>query len=252
MSRPTPRKARHRHNPSGSGPRIAAASDYESDAAQYYLEERGMESFPQIPERTNTELNLTVLQRYLSDIQSIMSIAANAVVYTFSPETQNWDKSGVEGTLFVCEREAVMSGNKAIPRACVFVLNRKGLDNVIVDLANVSDCEFAAELLILRLREEDGSQGGQGAPRVLGIWIHADKDDTQEVNTAIIQEYFRQIQLALGEASSEGVHDLQSSTASLRPQQEEFLGPAMQAMGRRVSLSDLFGQRAGEVSEGGA
>ncbi len=149
MSRATPRKSRHRQQLSlgvsslGPGSRVIAASDYESDAAQY-LEAHDTLPFAPLPQRTNTELNLSVLQRYLPSIRSIVSIAANAVVYIFTPATQSWDKSGVEGTLFVCEQEPLIVAGRSWPRACVFVLNRKALDNVVVDLAKVSDCEVAA------------------------------------------------------------------------------------------------------------
>ncbi len=55
------------------------------------------------PSRSNTELNLTVLRRYVPSITQILSIAPFAVLYTFLPETQIWERCGVEGTLFICQ-----------------------------------------------------------------------------------------------------------------------------------------------------
>ncbi len=72
---------------------------------------------------------------------------------------------------------------------------------------------------------------------MIGLWIHADEDDTQQVNASIIQESWRSIRGALEEADF--------PAPPPRPSQEDSLGPAMQAMGRRLSLSDLFGQRTG-------
>lgn len=236
MSRTTPRKSRHRHQPSGSGPRTVPASDYESDAV-HYLEARDLPPAPQLPHRTNTELNLSVLRRYLPSIRSIVSIAANAVVYNFSSATQNWEKSGVEGTLFVCEQEPATVSGHAVPRACVFVLNRRGLDNLIVELCRATVCEVSADLIIFDVeKHEDATDvdgeadAGSGADtRVFGIWIHADQADTREVNAVIIQDAWRQSRLAVARDSPEVQDD------------SEGTGDA----GRRLSITDLFGQSNG-------
>ncbi|KAL8403371.1 hypothetical protein RB594_008572 [Gaeumannomyces avenae] len=236
MSRATPRKSRHRHSASGGGgggggsKATAVATDYESDAAQY-MEARV--DAPQVlqPNRTNTEINLKVLQRYLPSIQSIASIAANAVVYTFDPATNAWDKSGVEGTMFVCDQEPLsLGGSGSLPRSCVFVLNRRALENVIIDLAVVNHYEISAELLMFRLE--------QPAEKVLGLWIHADQDDTRQSNASIIEERWKGVRDA-GEVAMGPQH---GKTVGAIGATEESLGPAMQAIGRKLSLSDLFGR----------
>ncbi|KAF7545193.1 hypothetical protein G7Z17_g9374 [Cylindrodendrum hubeiense] len=214
MSRPAPRKARHSRQPSN---RIPAVSDYESDAAAYSSMHN---AYTPPPPRTNTELNLSVLQRYLPSIHTILSIAANAVIYTFGSESGSWDKSGVEGTMFVCAQSPLSEDPSHRPRACVFVLNRRGLDNVIVDLARVSDVEISGELVIMRVEGE-----WEEGEKVLGVWIHNDKDETREVNAAMIQDSWKI-----------------ARTAGLVETQGPEVGPAMQAMGRRLSLSDLFGK----------
>lgn len=239
MSRTTPRKSRHRHQPSGGGPRTVAASDYESDAA-HYLEARDLLPPPQLPHRTNTELNLSVLRRYLPSIRSIVSIAANAVVYNFSPAAQNWEKSGVEGTLFVCEQEPAIVSGHPVPRACVFVLNRRGLDNLVVELCRASVCEVAADLIIFNVEntedttslQVDGEEeaGSQADTRVFGIWIHADQDDTREVNAAIIQDVWRQSRLV----------------TSLNAPETQDDDEARDDPGRRLSITELFGQSNGD------
>lgn len=214
MSRQTPRKARgHKRQPSN----LIPVSDYESDAAAM------QQAYAPPPPRTNTELNASVLQRYVPSIHSILSIAANAVLYTFDSVDETWDKSGVEGTLFVCTQSPLASDPSAAPRACVFILNRRGLGNVIVDLAQVSDVEMTGELVILRVQGE-----WEGGERVLGIWIHNDREETREVNGAMIQECW-------GVARSAGaVEDRQDA------------GPAMQAIGRPLTLNELFGSAANQ------
>ncbi|KAH7178708.1 hypothetical protein DER46DRAFT_696391 [Fusarium sp. MPI-SDFR-AT-0072] len=199
MSRQTPRKARHSRQPSN---RIPAVSDYESDAAAIHAD------YAPPPPRTNTELNLSVLQRYLPSIHTILSIAANAVIYTFNSASESWEKSGVEGTMFVCAQSPLPEDPGQRPRACVFVLNRRGLDNVIVDLSRVTHAEVSGELVIMKVEGE-----WQEGDKVLGVWIHNDKDETREVNAAIIQEAWK----------------IARSAGPVGPQGPEA-GPAMQAM----------------------
>lgn len=243
-----------------------AASDYESDAA-YYMESHGdtvaaSASVSQLPHQTNTDLNLSVLRRYEPSIRSIVSIAANAVVYNFSPETQGWDKSGVEGTLFVCQQEpflvtAAGSGGpgtgidtETLPRTCIFVLNRRGLNNLIFDLTKATACEVSKKLIIFEVvsspegaasDEEDGgaTAGGAGATgtgdktNVIGVWIHADKHDTQEVNAAIILKAWEQSRLAVEKVRVEAT-------------ERNAGGPGWEP-GRRLSVTELFNQKNGAL-----
>ncbi len=231
MSRATPRKSRHRQHPSGGPRAVAAASDYESDVA-HYLEARDLRPAA----RSNTELNLSVLRRYLPNIRSIVSIAANSVVYVFTAATQNWEKSGVEGTLFVCEQEPLVVGRHVLPRACVFILNRKGLNNVIVDLAKATNCEATADLLIFRMEDDvtgDGSEEDEGNTMALGLWIHADEDHTRTVNATVIQEFWRQVR---GTVTSATVN----ATGQGAP-----IGQGDSTRPRQPTISDLFGQAMG-------
>ncbi|KAG5919129.1 hypothetical protein E4U42_006600 [Claviceps africana] len=213
MSRQTPRKERHTRQPSNL---IPAVSDYESDAAAIHA------SYAPPPPRTNTELNVNVLQRYLPSIQTILSIAANAVVYTFDRNSTSWDKSGIEGTMFVCAQTPLPESKK--PRACVFVLNRRALDNLVVDLARVSHVEIADELLIFKIEADCEEE-----EKVIGLWIHNDRDETRQINGATIQESWKV-------ARSSGLDLEQGADAGLEA------GPAMQAGGRRLSVRDLFGR----------
>ncbi|TKA64269.1 hypothetical protein B0A55_02568, partial [Friedmanniomyces simplex] len=113
------------------------------------------------PQRSNTELNLTVLRRYVPTISHILSIAPFAVIYTFSAETQAWEKCGIEGTLFVCQLEG-------LGRYKAMILNRKGLDNFTTDLLHADDVEITDEYVILQ------AMGEEGTPVIYGIWIFED------------------------------------------------------------------------------
>ncbi|KAK7993402.1 dcp1-like decapping family domain-containing protein [Apiospora arundinis] len=215
-------------------------SDYESDTASY------MAAHPAPPtaalaHRTNTDLNLSVLQRYLPSITQIKSQAANAVVYTFSADSTSWDKSGIEGTMFVCAqnvdatpRSSAQGYQHAAGQAkgCIFILNRRGLNNMILDLSDVEAIEASEELLIFKLNGETD----EGNPRVVGLWIHADEESTRSTNTRIVQEMWDRVREMESIISAQGTANLASGQAAAD------YGPAMQAIGRKVSLSDLFGR----------
>jgi hypothetical protein len=218
----TPRKPKQRqqntHRPT---PSLILASDYDSD-----IPYSAAHIVPPAT-RTNTELNLSVLRRYNPSILTILSIAANAVIYNFTPATQAWEKSGVEGTLFVCETTPPASGIGDAGYAVV-VLNRRGLDNLILDLGGIKDVEVTDELLIARVGEEEQGEDGEAEKqKVMGIWIHEDKDGTRSVNARLIQQCWEKVSAAAtkGEAVGNG---------------------AGEAGGRRISLSDLFGQQSAQ------
>jgi hypothetical protein len=209
-------------------------SDYESDAVQY-MEAGDMPppAAPPLPARSNTDLNLSVLRRHLPSIRSIVSIAANAVVYNFSPSGNNWEKSGVEGTLFVCEQEPVLIAGHPMPRACVFVLNRRGLNNVVVELCQASICQKDGDLIVFSVEsntatpDSDGEAGSDA--KVIGLWLHADEENTREVNAAIIADAWGKSRLVAGQGS-----------ADPGAQREADVGDS-----RQPSISDLFAQGSG-------
>ncbi|KAG6040574.1 hypothetical protein E4U41_000082 [Claviceps citrina] len=233
MSRQTPRRPRHTRQPSNL---IPAVSDYESDAVALHAA-----SYAAPPPRTNTELNVNVLQRYLPSIQTILSIAANAVVYTLDSGSTSWDKSGVEGTMFVCTQSPHPESGQ--PRACVFVLNRRGLDNLIVDLARVSHVEIAGELVIFKV---EGGTTRLEDDKVIGLWIHNDREETRQINGATIQEIWKVTRSpGLDEDQGQDQDQDQDQDQAKGPDAGPEAGPAMQVLGRRLSVQDLFGGQRG-------
>jgi hypothetical protein len=208
---------------SGAVPAQVQASDYESDAHNYN------HSHVPPPTRTNTDLNLSILSRYKPSIRAIVSIAANAVVYVFTPSTQQWEKSGIEGTLFVCEEDPTALGGSE--SYCIVVLNRRGLENLILDLWQIQDVEMTSDLLILRFPDPENHD----AEKVMGLWIHEDKHDTRKVNSGKIVECWEK-------AKAAKLHDAELAT------QRQVFGEENQTAGnipaensgRRISLTDLF------------
>jgi hypothetical protein len=212
----TPRKTRHRKEHQHHPTPLTQVSDYESEA---YVTETHVPP----PTRTNNELNLSVLRRYNPSITSILSIAASAVIYIFTPATEAWEKSGIEGTLFVCDTGRDVTGAQ---KYSVVVLNRRGLENFDVDLARVADVEVTEELLIVRLEAE-------GEEKVVGIWLHEDKDGAREVNATLIARCWESA------VESKATTTQESYTFDA---QAPAIGADGAVAGRRLSVRDLFAQ----------
>ncbi|KAI1076626.1 hypothetical protein F5B20DRAFT_314131 [Whalleya microplaca] len=227
---------------------LLTPSDYESDTANY-MASHPPSSTAALAARTNTELNLSVLKRYLPSITNILSIAANAVVYTFTPPA-SWHKTKLEGTFFVCAQGgqgggASGGGEDGVKNdndnGCLFILNRKGPQNLILDLNNVGNFEVSANLLIFKLDKADEvpmENEELVTPDVLGVWIYTEDEQDRQTSVALIYEMWSKVRVAREQRLAAGL-----SGAS--PSKDSDVGPAMQAMSRRVSLTDLFAQNGG-------
>lgn len=150
-----------------------AQSDYDTDTANN-TDNQPMAIGSPPPVRSNEELNLLVLRRWCPEIQGIIAIAPFAVLYTFSPETQQWEKSETQGSLFVCQ----LSGDP-FPRYRVIILNRKGPDNFHLDLVSTENIEVTEEYVIVQILEEDDT------PLIYGIWIFSDGDSVPDTRMII-------------------------------------------------------------------
>ncbi|KAI1746069.1 PH domain-like protein [Xylaria scruposa] len=215
-------------------------SDYESDTPQQHMAPQHTAPSAALAGRTNTELNLGVLRRYLPNITSILSIAANAVVYTFEPPSQ-WKRTNTEGTMFICSQRK--APGEAGETGCLFILNRKGLQNFILDLDTVGDFELAGDLLIFKLdhaaNEVHLDSGEAVRPLVLGLWTYAEEKSDREMNATLINDMWAQ---ALSTRDARAASDPATVAAFAEPQ----------TTGRRLSVSDLFQAYNGNVIPGPA
>ena len=187
--------------------------------------------------RDNTTLNLTVLRRYKPTIQSILSIASNAVLYVFTPDKQAWDKSGIEGTLFVCDCTTPAATDDMEENYCLVVFNRKGMENFILELWMVHDVEISGELLIFRYSDTGTADGGE---KTRGIWMHEDSEGTRKINSDVVigcWEEARKAKLKSAEKAAKNMvfGDDPAVLNVGRAKEKEI------QTGRRISLTDLFG-----------
>ena len=207
----SPQRGRHQAQ-------LSIVSDYESDAN--YLSD-----VPPPAERTDDELNLAVLQRHNRAITSIEYIAPYAVVYIFSPESQQWEKSGIEGTAFVC---SLLPSLELSFRYSVMVLNRRGLENFDIELLSAEDVEITDEYIILQSEKH-------GVLKVYGLWVFSEPppSSTSHHRAAIakmIQECAERVSMGrrtVFETEEENEDEIEDSIP----------------MGRQISLKELLGQQ---------
>ena len=212
-----------------------AQSDYDTDAANITDAALAMDPQPP-PDRSIAELNMLVLRRYLPDIEHIISIAPFAVVYLFSPDTQQWEKSGHEGTLFVCQLSAEATGHA---RYKVFILNRKSLDNFLVELTSGEDIEITSDYVILQI------PGEEDTPNIYGLWILPDEDSAlgardmvaNAIQDCAVRAEHGQSEIQNGHSATpsynlDGVADMEEDATSAMPQ----------PTGQTIDLMALFGK----------
>ncbi|KAM0804822.1 hypothetical protein BDR22DRAFT_799469 [Usnea florida] len=123
-------------------------------------------SAPATSTRTDADLNLAVLQRYLPSTVSIDFLAPYAVIYIFNITAQAWERCGIEGSLFVVRLRD--EGH------AVVVLNRRGLDNFVLHLQSAGEVDLTEEYIILQGNGTNSVGTGNGSAdeqKVYGLWI---------------------------------------------------------------------------------
>lgn len=146
-----PRKGKHQHTSSMSGETTAGP---ETDA---YVK----------------NLNLSVLTKHDPEVADFLWVAPYAVVYVFAAETQAWEKSGIEGSFFIC---TLQENHESADRYKVILLNRRGLDSFRFELQHEDQVEFTDELIIFH----DSDQNGES--QVYGIWIFSEPEPSSTAN----------------------------------------------------------------------
>ena len=153
---------------------------------------------------TNETLNLSVLQRHLPSTVSIVFLAPYAVIYIYNITTKAWEKSGIEGTLFVTE---LRNDGHA-----VVVLNRRGLNNFILHLKSAEEVEVTDEYVILQGNGEDNLGNGNADERkVYGLWVFEEEQGSTKGVREACGECIVECVRKIGEERGIGVIDGQSN-----------------------------------------
>jgi Dcp1-like decapping family len=205
-------------------------SDYESDTLAH------IPDLAPPPLRTNDDLNLAVLKRHNPSISRIVSLANYAVVYLYSQKSGVWDKVGIEGSLFVCQLSPTQNHLPSIERYSLVILNRRGLDNFTRELENGDDVEITSEYVIIRV--------GQQA---YGLWIFDEPGTSTGGQRMLNANFIKECAIAAEDSRSYALQDLGDEVEATEQAKEDEAAEAEAAgavaMGRQLSLRELFGQQ---------
>lgn len=202
---------------------VVAHSDFESDnPAQEAMPVTELRRY----DNTN-DLNHSVLRRYVPSLNAILSIASFCVLYAFNPVNQAWEKLGVDGSLFV---NSLTPDADGVARFNIVVLNRRGTDPnaFTIEIKTANDVELTDEYIILQDQAEDGSL------KIYGLWIFTEPHPS---STAMAREINGQMikQCAMMADTSRKIAMQNAQSSDEEPQSV--------AMGRQLSLRELFGKQ---------
>lgn len=197
-------------------------SDYETDAPPPAVD------VPLPPPRSNEELNFSVLRRVYPDLLAIEHVTPYAALYTFNLETQQWEKVGIEGTLFICQLTPSPIGAE---RYCAIIYNRRGLDNFYQELTSSDEMEITDPYVILQ------------GDLVYGIWIFADPPPATTANCRV-ETAEKMMAIADRARASREAKEREGRNGVIEATEQVEASSASSApMGRQLSLRRLFGQQ---------
>ncbi|XP_028970333.2 mRNA-decapping enzyme 1B isoform X2 [Esox lucius] len=108
------------------------------------------------------DISLAALQRQDPYINNIVDVASQVALYTFNNRSNEWEKTDVEGTLFVYTR-------LASPRHGFTIMNRLSMENLTEPITKDLDFQLQDPFLLYR-----------NARSIYGIWFY-DKVDCQRI-----------------------------------------------------------------------
>jgi hypothetical protein len=196
--------------------------------------------------RTADEINFSVIARYVPSLSAIHKVAPSTYIYTLSHSTGTWEKTNIEGSMFVCElTPSPITGN---PRHCIIVLNRKGLENLIIYSAEIQEVEITDEFLLLEFRsKEDLFVPDQGKQvKILGFFLTTNTPGEREAICQLVKSHWEMAmkEKERGEGREGMVENFGDEGYGIdggAATGEGFV--ENRAMGRRLSLTELFGPR---------
>ncbi|XP_021047124.1 mRNA-decapping enzyme 1B isoform X3 [Mus pahari] len=109
------------------------------------------------------DISLAALRRHDPYISRIVDVASQVALYTFGHRANEWEKTGVEGTLFVYTRSAS-------PKHGFTIMNRLSMENRTEPITKDLDFQLQNPFLLYR----------NGTLSIYGIWFY-DKEECQRI-----------------------------------------------------------------------
>jgi hypothetical protein len=117
-------------------------------------------------------------------------------------------------------------------RHCIIVLNRKGMENLIIESGEIESVEITDQFLLLSFGAKDEPS------KILGFFIKADDQmHSREYMCQLVKEHW---EMAKMDRYRSGQQEAVSYDDEVMESIEEG---ANRPLGRRLSLSELFGAR---------
>ncbi|KAF2404187.1 PH domain-like protein [Trichodelitschia bisporula] len=175
-----------------------------------------------------TALNLAVLQRHYPSITSVLATSHFVVLYIFKPSLSNWEKSAIEGTMFICQ---LAPDDLGADHFNVVILSRRGLENFEARLRSPEDIDVTDEYVILKGDSETD-------PHIYGLWIFAEPPPSSTANART------DAARAILDAATRARDSRTAAEERARSLAEGANGFAHAGpQGRSLSLRELFGQQ---------
>uniref|UniRef100_A0A8C5WTU5 5'-(N(7)-methylguanosine 5'-triphospho)-[mRNA] hydrolase n=1 Tax=Laticauda laticaudata TaxID=8630 RepID=A0A8C5WTU5_LATLA len=139
------------------------------------------------------DISLAALQRHDPYISSILDVASQVALYTFGHRANEWEKTDVEGTLFVYTRSAS-------PKYGFTIMNRLSMENRTEPITKDLDFQLQDPFLLYR----------NAKLSIYGIWFY-DKEECQRI-AELMKNLTRQEQLKAQQGSGIGISPVSLSS----------------------------------------
>ncbi|NXL45282.1 DCP1B enzyme, partial [Podilymbus podiceps] len=143
------------------------------------------------------DISLAALQQHDPYISSIVDVASQVALYTFGHRANEWEKTDVEGTLFVYTRSAS-------PRHGFTIMNRLSMENRTEPITKDLDFQLQDPFLLYR----------NARLSIYGIWFY-DKEECQRI-AELMKNLTQQEQFKAQQGTGTGVSPMITNSANNR------------------------------------
>ncbi|KAM6136974.1 mRNA-decapping enzyme 1B [Pterocles gutturalis] len=141
------------------------------------------------------DISLAALQQHDPYISSIVDVASQVALYTFGHRANEWEKTDVEGTLFVYTRSAS-------PRHGFTIMNRLSMENRTEPITKDLDFQLQDPFLLYR----------NARLSIYGIWFY-DKEECQRI-AELMKNLTQQEQFKAQQGTGAGVSPMIMNSAN--------------------------------------
>ncbi|EFN85891.1 mRNA-decapping enzyme 1A [Harpegnathos saltator] len=117
-------------------------------------------------DRTELRMNVAALKRVDPYVKDILETATHVALYTFNADENEWEKTNIEGALFVYSRNGE-------PYNSILIMNRLNTNNLVEPVAQGLDLQLQEPFLLYR----------NSRCNIYGIWFYEKEECVRIANT---------------------------------------------------------------------